>query len=248
MSIKTPSLCFWIGSVFMFVLWGCHIPKAPDYKVPEVKAPNLSAYDDIIQKIYTCNKSDQEMNLNLPRTDEDILVQDTIENKEIIQVDCNQVKKSLGVGPVRSFDHVMQLQPPIGLTEAVNYIVISNTRTCTEQRLDVVKKNTKDDDTVITTKFEKSALAETGDIKLALSDFNIRLSQMFLNVRDGNNLISIKYYGKCIKYTDIPNTKFGDAYNCLEASLLAEKSFLLNVEINRPTVDGSIEKDTCYKK
>jgi len=248
MSIKTPSLCFCIGSIFILALWGCHIPKAPDYKVTKVKAPDLSAYDDIIQKIYTCNKSDQEMNLNLPRTDADILVQDTIENKEIIQVDCDQVKKSLGVGPVRSFDHVMQLLPPTGLTETVNYVVITNARTCTDQRLDAMKANAKDDDLVMTTKFEKSALAETGAIKLVLSDFEVRLSQMFLNVRDGNNLIWVKYYGKCLKYSDIPNTKSGDAYNCLEAQLIAEKSFLLNVEINRPTVDGSQEKSICYKK
>jgi len=252
MSIKSPQFSLEIWLVFIF-LSSCNVPKTPDfktpdYKIPEVKVPGLSGYDDILKTLFTCNKSDQELNLDSPRNEADIIVQDTIENKEIIEVNCDQVKTSTGIGPVRYFDQVIDLQPPADLSEVINYVVIENPRTCSEQRLNTVKLNSDKNDPIIMSQLNQSFLSETGVVKIAVSDFNIKLSQMFLNVKDGKNVISVKYYGKCNQYSDIKNVKSGDAYNCLYANLLATKSFLLTVEINRPTVDGSQEKSICYKK
>jgi hypothetical protein len=64
-----------------------------------------------------------------------------------------------------------------------------------------------------------------------------------------NNIVEIKYLGKCLKYRDAKdrNDKLGDSYNCLEGEELAKKSILIEVKIARPEALGTYQEKKCDK-
>ncbi|MFZ3229440.1 MAG: hypothetical protein WA160_04495 [Pseudobdellovibrio sp.] len=237
------------------ILSACYAPKTPDVK-------DINPYSNIDPKtvliqstLYTCNKSDAELSLSELDPNETVIVKDSIENKEIIEVDCENKQTAKGRGPVRELNQFITIEAPIDLSEKVNYAQIENSRTCAIQNIDAEedtflkepKIEADDQPPIILHQLVSTTLEFSGKLKILLSDSTFKLSSLYLNVHDNNNVIIIKYFGKCLKYKDKVYDNLGDSYNCAEAELLGKKQFLLSALIERPEAEGSKINNICVK-
>lgn len=240
------------------VIVGCDVVKVPDLKTPEFKAPEVkldAQTEKLLSELYVCDKKDSELGLDKMDLKEALIVKDTIESKKAVYVDCAGKRTSAGIASVRKLNQLITVEAPVELKEKVNFVKIDNARTCATQKIDAKDDAFLSEQTIEVAGQEPvkrpgptfSTVGFSGKMKIRLSDTDAKISSIYLNVHDKNNLLKISYYGKCLKYKADANEKLGDAYNCLEADLLGEAQLLVSVQVERPEVAGTIEKSTCTK-
>ena len=111
---------------FATLLSACNAPKSPDVnvKIPDIKVDPKT--EELLAAFSTCNKSDSELPLAQLDPNENITVKDTIENKDIIEVNCDKKQTPKGRGPVRELSQLLTIEAPADLSEKVNYVTIEN--------------------------------------------------------------------------------------------------------------------------
>ncbi len=242
-----------LGLIIVTHLIGCGVPKSPDMNIPDVKIDPKT--EELIAMLSTCNKTDSELPLSQFDVHSAMIIQDKIESMDIESTDCDgKVTKSHG--PVKEFGQSILVEPDSELTDSVNFIQVDNLRTCSIQKIDAVDENTlepKDIELLDGTKLKVpgvfgSGVGFNGQSKILLSDSSLKISALYLNAKDGNNVITITYFGKCLKYKDKKDTSMKDSFNCEKAEELGKKQILMKLQIDRPEVAGILKKNTCTKK
>lgn len=206
----------------------------PDIKMPDIKIPDI----DIKTLFATCDKKDSEMTFSKEALENTVAIEDTIDAKDIEYIDCDK-KVTKTHGPVRNLNKSIWIEPPPQLKSSVNYILVSNQRTCAAGFVDTEKNDTSRE-------LVYSSLEDSGRIKLKLSGSKDKLPY-YTNVKEGNNIIKIQYYGKCLKYRENTDPKTRDSIKCEKAEELGSKEVLLKVRINLIAVPGVDRIDNCRK-
>lgn len=247
------------STLLLSVLSGCSVSKTEYLKKFDTNTnmdpkfdPKL---DEILSFLQVCNKSDAELGLPPLTSAEIITVKDKIENQDIVTVDCEGKQTGKSHGPIREFSQFLDLAAPEEVKTPVNYVVIENSRTCSVQYIDAGDEGLLTEQTIKGPNQEPikipgptvTTLGFSGKLKILLSDSTLKIEPLFLNVHDNNNVITIKYYGKCLKYKEKLKDNLGDSINCAEGELLGKKEFLLSVLIDRPEVEGTYFSKTCTK-
>lgn len=233
--------------------------KGPLSQDREIKIPKFEIdpkYEDIIKSLSTCKKQDSEIPKDFLEVNETIKVEGTVENKQIIYVDCDKSRTNKGLGPSEEFMKLVDIEAPSSLAEQVNYVVIENANSCSLQSIDAKADNllysevinSPGKDPVVLPEPKSTVVGYSGKLRVLLSDSAFKMGTIYLNVNDQNNFVKIKYYGKCSTYRDIKKEDLGDSYNCVKAELLAEKSVNIQMLIERPDAEGEVERDVCWKK
>lgn len=248
LKIKANSILFY-GVLSLMI--GCYPPRSPDVVRADYKLDPTT--EELLNSIKTCNKSDSELSLTQLDPKSAIVVNDIIENKDIVNIDCDKKETPVGRGPTERLSQIITVEAAPDLKEKVNYVIIENPRTCSIQNVGAIDDMNLEEKEIpleggnplTLPRPTETTLGFSGKLKVLLSDSEIRLSSLYLNVRDNNNILSIKYYGKCLKYKEKIDEKLGDSYNCVEAELLAQKEFLLLVKVDRPYKEEPHFINTC---
>ena len=237
-------------------LTACNIKKMPDnnLKVPPiVMDPGLT---ELMNSIISCKKQDSEVSKDLQIVDETIKIEGIVETKQIVHVACDKTRTNKGLGPSTHFTKLVDIDAPSALADQVNYVVIENANSCSQQTIDAKADNLLHNevinvpgkDPIVLPDPKSTVVGYSGKLRIQLSDSTVKVSSMYLNVNDQNNFVKIKYYGKCLTYREDKKDHLGDSYNCAKAELLAEKSINLQMLIDRPITEGEVVIDVCFKK
>lgn len=262
--IKAKTNQFIYVLVIATVLTACGVKSPEKVKISEYKVPDIKINSNvlnILSDLTVCNKSDSELSLEQFDSHNTITIQDEIETQEIVDVDCENIQTPKGKGPIKSLSQEIELDAPVELRENVNFAVIENVRTCSTQRVgagDDKLLDSQDIEVQVPGQEafklpvpKRTLLGFSGKLKILLSDSSVKLETLYLNVLDNNNVIVVKYYGKCLKYKEGVSGETIDTSNdsryCQEAELLAEKKFLLSALIKRPVSDKVYSRDICQK-
>ena len=193
---------------------------------------------EFMKKMFVCNKTDSEMALANFNNESTVAVEGTETLQEVETTDCDgKVTKSISL--VERFKQSIDISPDTELTQQLNFMSVENVRTCATIKISAVEQAKFEDlknEKLLPglTPFGKDSSASiVGDAQIVLFDSPIKREQTDLNVSNGNNVLKIRYFGKCLKYAEKIDDKKTDSKNCLEAEVLAEKQILLKVSITR---------------
>ncbi len=206
-----------------------------DLKTPEYKMPDIN-------KLYsTCSKTDAEQ----PKVDQSVLnrtitLEDEIGNISLENVDCENQVHQMGRTPERNLTQSMVIEAPVNLPEPVLYVSIENAKTCSTYTMD-----TQDS---ISGQNMFSSSDRTGNAFVQVSDSTVKFG-LYLNVADGLNVLKVKYFGKCIENSATKNSMAADdSYmNCKVGKEIGSQDVVLQVNVNRPDVDGIKRVNNCKK-
>ncbi len=246
-----------IGSILIAgVIWvGCGSPEKVKVDTPAIKLPNADEIvNDVLSGLKTCNRPDSELNLEQFGSQDRMVIRDRIETREIIEIGCDQKRKSRGKQPVRGFDQILNVEAPSDLAAEVSFVRVENLRTCADVAVDATEDSNFEDQIIEIPgqepmripSLDMTMLGRSGKLKVQISDSDLKLGHS-LNLRDHSNVIRIKYFGKCTRYKDKVDPKAGESSNCAEAELLAERQFALQLQIERPEITEPLEKNVCVK-
>ncbi|MGZ6480490.1 MAG: hypothetical protein ACXWQE_14365 [Bdellovibrionales bacterium] len=208
---------------------------------PRVNVPDIKFEVPQIDIESTCNKKDSE----LPLTEENrktlTVIQDAIEIKDVEVVDCKGVVISKYHGDARRLDKDLKVEPPANLSDKVNYVEITNVRTCVKK----VPFEAKSGD--LPSEGHRTSANQKGDLTINFSNSTswiAGISTGSINVREGLNVIQIIYNGKCLKRKS-NNTEYSDMYECEKAVQLAKKEIVIEVKIQRTEAPGTAQIKNC---
>lgn len=219
-------------------------PKAVSPKMPDIKFElpvDIQQAFDAINASKTCDKKDSEQ----PQVSNEVLVnksviEDQIDSQKMQIVDCDNKVTFEKVGPVRSHSSKVKISAPEDLEGKVNFVSIENHRTCETIQIKSTARSVAFD--------LVQAADEAGNVNLNVSESDMKLFGFALSVHEGNNVLTVRYYGKCLVYKKVINSKYGDEANCEKAEELGSKMAYLELHINRPLIDGIRTTDGCFKK
>lgn len=224
------------------LLFSC-VPLVPttvgaDFKPMPVFEPDPETLN--ILNMFVCNTPDAKMALADFNEASTIAVEGSETLRHVETTDCDgKVEKS--TRRVELFDQSIVVNPNKELAQKLNFLTVENVRTCSTLKVEALNEDEfetlKTQNKTTVKPFPKSSSASVaGDAVIMLLDSPIKADHLNikkLNVDDGNNIVKIRYFGKCLKYAEkIDDTK-KDSENCLEAELVDEKQILLQVKITR---------------
>lgn len=223
-----------------------------NYKAPEVKVTDIP---DIITMFTTCDKKDSEQpSVSSEALSNKIVIQDLIESKDLEYLGCDGKITKTGHGPERELKKFVVIDAPTELTDTVSYVSIENFRTCAIHKFDAQDsdvgetENYPSDGKTITTLMTSSTSSRAGKISVQLSDSTTKLN-IYLNVHDGQNILKVKYFGKCKKQKTekFPYAKDDSFMNCEVENEIGSIDVVLDVQVQRPEASGKKIK-ICNKK
>lgn len=230
---------------------------------------------EVINRFNACDKPDVEQNISPTAIKNVVQIFDEIENADLQYVRCDGTVAKEEKGPVRRLDFLIPNELPelgdkkdikpvkeISETEKaepsdkeIHFAVIENERTCSSIIVPIKKdsklvdkptkildlKELKDEEKP----FMASAMLENGKLQFRISDSNLKLKN-YLNVKDGNNVLKITFFGTCHEYKNSQsNSQEKDFENCLHADEIATKEVLLQVKVKRTEASGTFHYDIC---
>ena len=198
------------------------VPKEP-IKIPEFK---------LDLNFLVCDADKQ--NISQTARDSAQTIKGTTDRQDL-EVQACESKKLIPKAALRTFKTNITFQPPIDLKGEVVYATLSNARTCWDHRIFVKKSVALDDAAWEVTPYN---LSSDGILTVGLIYKVVRaIPFLGVNVRAGENLMEITYFGNCPQDTDGEAAK-----NCSE---LARKSVLINVELEVRELNGIKVVNTC---
>lgn len=139
------------------------------------------------------------------------------------------------------------VEKPQDLKESVDYVTVENIRACSNERIEASLKNLKATYIEVDGKETEVPIfgnqaTEAGDLRLALSDSDLKIPGMNTNILEGQNVLKIKYFGKCSEYS--PASERGSR-RCLKAEELAEKTIVLQVKFTTSHYEEPYMNNKC---
>ena len=240
------------------VLSACGVSKT-EVKTDPVIIPMVEFDPDtILSSLVTCNKASSTQDLSNVASSNQITVTDVIPNQKFEVKDCNDKVIRSGIAPAQNLQQKIDLLRPSSLQGKLEFIEIKNDRTCKTLRVKIVKSEEfQNYDLIQNAQGETSQIDqlstranEDGEIKVLINDTkDLILSSHLLNVADGKNLISVKYYGECLEQIEKPKPEYGPAYNCKKGKEIGSQTFGLEVNVDRSSeLDEVKSTRQCDKK
>jgi hypothetical protein len=249
--------------------------KSDDYKAPEIQA--VQPKTDVVELKYndlnTCDRSEEDLAAFLVDAPKVVLdVKDEIDTQDFEVRDCDgKVVKGAAPGPVRNLNQKVTIEPEGKLTGAVTSVQVGNFRTCALKSIFVSAESSvsteKDSSSVKAVATEKnppsaekaapskasvaesivSKLEPSGKLELALTDSTSKL-EAGLNVRDGMNVLSVTYLGKCLKRDAALAGQPAESGKCSQFEELGHQVVVVHVNVKRPQIGGVNTIESCKLK
>jgi hypothetical protein len=217
--------------------------KTETPKMPEIKfelPSDIQQVFDMLAASKTCDKKDSEQ----PQVSNEVLVskfaiEDQIETQNAQVIDCDNKVKSENVGPVRRHSSFVKISAPEELVGPVNYVSVENHRTCETVQ---IKANAV---SAATNLIQSADLS--GNVNLNIMESNQKVYFTAISVHEGNNVLTVRYYGKCLVYKKEVKPKLDDSSNCEKAEELGSKMAYVELHITRPLIDGTRRVEGCFE-
>lgn len=152
----------------------------------------------------TCNKPETAVGIAPELFHNQTMIHEEIPSQAFEKIGCDGRVIETGVGPIRTLRESHTFHPP-RLAAPVAFVEIHNPRTC-------VTKSVEPD--------------PSGTIRIGLTDSTIAVIYRKLNVADGLNPITIKYFDQGMR-------------------LLGSAQYLVNVRVSRPHIPGVRRINAC---
>lgn len=219
----------------------CH--PIPEFKTPDIPSPQISLDQNTFM---ACNRKETEQ----PAVSSEVLqrkivVEDEIATKDLEYIGCEGEVTSTGHGPERNLSKLITVKEPTDFSEPVQYVSVENFRTCAVFTFDA-----KDKDHRRSKDFPwLSYASRSGLAQIQLSDSEAKVN-FYLNVRDGLNVLKIRYFGRCEKVRSplAPDTEKDSFINCEKGKEIGSQDVVLSVNVHRPEVSGKKQLKFCEKK
>lgn len=233
------AMCFAAISILLVAFAGC-------YKAPEIDKPSLGELPKLNLK-QTCSKDNEKAITEEARAGA-VVLRDEVEVQDREHVSCDGRVINLGHGPVRLVELDTDVAAPTGLKEIISMVEISNPRTCASIRVAA-----KDDQRIVPRATNHESLGTqvgtSGFVRLGISDTTIiHDHDVQLNVVGGLNLISIRYFGKCLELRKDVDESKPLIDRCARAEALATKEILIDLQVKRTEVPGVRRYESCPKQ
>jgi hypothetical protein len=225
------------------ILSGCKDPtpsyKAPEIKRQEVKIPSGTDFKLPIE-FMVCDKV--EANVSKELTKHPLNTRGFTDLQDMEGTDCDGKKTTTPKMPLNNFNANLTIDPPAGIKSNVNFAIVENTRTCSSRRVTFKAGEVNPLGTPVWAD-RPYFMDEHGRITLGMIDSPFLL-RVGLNVANGQNILNITYYGRCLDAVKAAATTAGE---CEKGEELARKSVLVNAEIEKREIDGVYQIDSCTK-
>lgn len=242
-------------SVVAALSFACH-PKERKIDLDAKVAPDLAKKTEEQTLNMTCNNQDFSKKLSEEIKNAGVVIEEEVANKNMEHLDCDGRVFWKGHGPEKFVRKVITIESSVKDPKAkINFISIENARTCIQQNISPAddkffepteSPKTSDANSSAKEPF-KTMVNSHGKLKLMITDSPYVTDANALNLRDGDNLVIIRYYGKCTKYKETINETWTDARNCETAEEIEHQEVYINLKVNRTDTDGTLQKKFCAK-
>lgn len=194
-----------------------------------------------------CDTAEEDLSAPAGAQVTNLPVEASIPIQDYVYVQCNgeAIRKR---GPLTLLDRSVEIEPPSlfrGVRRIVNFVEVKNHRSCDVLRI----RQGKQDDSFFLFDKTVSSLSRRGHLTLGIHNSGIHgyIYRGKLGVQEGQNLLEIKYYGKCLKYKNDRGQVDDDRYGCLEAEVLTTQWIVIDLSISKPFIDGvrTINEQFC---
>lgn len=223
-------------------LAACGVSKTEVKTDPIVISMPEIDVNDILKGLVTCQKESSTQDLSNVSASDLISITDTIAMQNFEVKDCNGKLIRQGTAPARELKQTIDLPKSNSLQGKLEFVEIKNDRTCKTLRVKVIKNGQyanyglvqQADGTQYRIEQMTTRSNEDGEMQILISDSNSLIgTSHLLNVADGNNLISVKYYGECLESIEKPSANAGPEHNCKKGKEIGSQSFGINVQVDR---------------
>lgn len=224
---------YFIAATFLATLMSLSAcsPKIP---LPDFRNRNFNISNVIPETpdAATCERKESAQPFPPEASASTMALEDTIASQDTQYVDCSgRVKATAPHRPVRAFHKITVISaPPVSLS-GLTMVEIENFRNCSVNRIPLNAAEDLDNEIDLPdgSQFRlaslNSKLEASGEIRLTVTDIKSKLfSQTILS--DGANVLRIRYFGA-------------------KSTLLAEKTLVIDLKVNRPNIDGIRHVDRC---
>ena len=206
-------------------LTACKSPDDYKVEVPKIEEPKIDI-SQILKDMNEidfdgCSKDERSQDFSQQGVDETVLVEGAVESQETETLACDQKTKKIGPRDTSSIESNFFVGPEKTLPEAAAYVEIENTRSCSKIKLNV--KNEKSQLSI--PGMVQSLLYEDGTISLTVSSATVSILDQ-LPVRDGKNLIQIRYFNA-------------------EEKEISSQDFVVDLQLKRTLIEGVRTVDIC---
>lgn len=221
-----------------------------EYESPVLDSDPQIDLDKLREKL-VCSKEESEQDWTQEALDNRIVVKAKAEYKDIEYVNCDGevVRRDKGYDSAM-VEKKVRIAPPEDLSQTVSFAEISNARTCMSWKEEAAETKTLSDEvllpdgTEIKLLSDSIRLSETGEALLTLTTRWFK-DPVKVNVKKGLNLVTVRYFGKCLEYRKDINENLGDDHNCLNAEWLATKQLAIDLKVELIGVDGMRRVSVC---
>jgi hypothetical protein len=228
--------------------------KPAQFKMPNFELPK--EYQDVMRAIEaakTCKTADSEIPEFEEASKNTIQISDQVDLQDVQYVSCNGEVDTKDHRVVKDLSEIVTVAPDSEFGSELTKASISNLSTCSEKMTSDAKDyadtiELPDGDGSKTTKplpVLTPRISPKGELKISLTQSDIRIG-VKLNVREGNNVLVIKYLGECLEHKEAQDKN--SEPECLKYKELGHKSVLLQVSIKKNELPGTKKENVCSEK
>lgn len=228
--------------------------KAPQFKMPDTGLPK--EYQDVLKAIEaakTCKAADSEIPQFEEASKNTIQFNDQIDLQDVQYVSCDGKVLTKDHRVVKDLEKTVMISPDSEFGPELTKASISNLSTCAETLTSDVKDfadtiEIPDGDGNKSTKqlpILTPRISPKGEVQLSLTQSDLRIG-VKLNVREGNNILVVKYLGECLEHKEAKDKN--SEPECLRYKELGQKSVLLQVSMNKNELADAKKESVCSEK
>lgn len=229
-------------------LASCSAPKS-EVKTETIKIeiPNIDT-TTILSGLVSCNKNEETQDFLKVDASNVLTVTDSIPTQDFEVKDCDGKVTRKGNGPIREVAKTLDVPKPTSLEAELSFVEVTNDRTCKTLRASVVKNDEFQNYDLLADGSQLTHLTtranEDGELKILVND-STWLYYIGLNIADGKNVLTIKYYGECLEQKENPTPNAGPSVNCKRAKEIGSQIVGVDLKVERNAIEGIREINEC---
>lgn len=217
--------------------------KVAEYKAPEIKAPVIDPPvfkppvidTELFKETFVCDQVSKDVDEELNKRAIKVVGYSDLQDVET--TDCDGKKTLSPKLPLQTFAYNLTIAPPVNLKSKVISASIENTRTCVKRQITVGPSIKSPSLASAEWSANPYWMNDIGAVIIGLNDDWLRTS-LGLNILEGQNLITVVYYGECLGETNEKGV-------CENAQELARKTVIVDATIEIRELNGIRAVNTC---
>lgn len=238
--------------MFSLSLGACSKSDSTSVASSDIQVSNVVS--EMMKKFNACDDQEAMKVFDGSAANFNLADQVEVANLQFVRCDGSIAKETRG--PVRRVEFLIPFSVD-GSKEEIQFVVVSNARTCSQQSFGVVKKaKLVTEAAKISTLLEIeekdrpvlfSTFVSSGNGQVRLSDSPLKLKEI-LNIKPGLNALQISFYGACEEFKTTASSSNSSAHDfdqCLKARKIAQQEILVNVNVSPIEASATYRFDVC---